>query len=233
MKLISALGDSIMRGVVLEEKPAAAPRYTLLDESFSTRCSEQLGLQIRNFGRYGNTTTRALRELDKQRDQLSEAEFCVLEFGGNDCDHPWQAIAENPEGEHRPVTPLAAFAAQYHELIRAVRNLGPKPIILSLPPIVADSYFNCFTRTMSDEHRANVLRWLDNSVENITRWHEMYNLELFKLASLLRVPIIDITTPFLSVRHYRSLFCDDGIHPNREGHRLIADTICNYAANYI
>ena len=55
----------------------------------------------------------------------------------------------------------------------------------------------------------------------------------FKLANLLHTPIIDITTPFLSERHYGDLFCDDGIHPNAAGHQLIAETICNYAQHYL
>ena len=86
---------------------------------------------------------------------------------------------------------------------------------------------------MSNVERNNVLGWLNGCVENITRWHEMYNLELFKLSALLRTPIIDITTPFLAQRSFRDLFCEDGIHPNAAGHRLIADTICKYAKNYI
>ncbi len=232
MKRITAFGDSIMRGVVLD-KATDKPRYTLLEENFLTRCGSALGLEIHNHGRYGNTTSHGLRELTRRQEQIASSDFCVLEFGGNDCDHPWQEIARNPEGEHRPITPLHHFAAQYHELLSGIRRLGSTPVILSLPPIISDRYFENFTRTMNEGERHNILGWLNGCIENITRWHEMYNLELFKLASLLRVPIIDITTPFLSERHYRDLFCDDGIHPNAAGHRLIADTICQYAHNYI
>ena len=232
MKLITAFGDSIMRGVVLD-MATEQPRYTLLDENFSSRCSSILGLKINNHGRYGNTTTHGLRELDRRKEQIAGSDFCVLEFGGNDCDHRWQEIARNPEGEHRPVTPLHHFAAQYHELVAGIRRLGSAPVILSLPPIISDRYFKSFSRSMSHEERNNVLGWLNGCVENITRWHEMYNLELFKLSTLLHTPIIDITTPFLAQRSYRDLFCEDGIHPNAAGHRLIADTICSYAKNYI
>ena len=38
---------------------------------------------------------------------------------------------------------------------------------------------------------------------------------------------------FLLERNYREMFCDDGIHPNERGHRLIADTICHAATGYI
>lgn len=232
MKHITAFGDSIMRGVILD-KSQEKPRYTLLDDNFSSRCGSTLGLEIHNHGRYGNTTAHGLRELDRRREQIAASDFCVLEFGGNDCDHRWAEIARQPEGEHRPITPLGCFAAQYHELVAGIRRLGSTPVMLSLPPIISDRYFENFTRTMSLDERSNVLGWLNGCIENITRWHEMYNLELFKLSNLLRVPIIDITTPFLSKRNFRDLFCDDGIHPNAAGHHLIAETICDYAKNYI
>ena len=118
-------------------------------------------------------------------------------------------------------------------MIAYVRRLGSKPVLLSLPPIISDRYFEAITRTMDTLRRSNILRWLGGSVENITRWHEMYNLQLFKLAAMLDVPIIDITSPFLVERNYRALFCDDGIHPNERGHRLIAEKICKVAESYV
>lgn len=234
MKRITTFGDSIMGGIVLDRQNGqSAPRYTLLEESFSSRCASALGVEIKNHGRFGSTTRHGLRELDRWREQVTASDFVVTEFGGNDCDHCWKQIASDPEGEHRPIISLAHFKEQYRQMITTIRQLGSRPVMLSLPPIIADRYFDAFTRSMDSEQRGNVLRWLDNSVENITQWHEMYNLQLFKLSALLDVPIIDITTPFLVERNYREMFCDDGIHPNERGHRLIADTICHAATGYI
>jgi lysophospholipase L1-like esterase len=43
---------------------------------------------------------------------------------------------------------------------------------------------------------------------------------------LMHAPIIDITTPFDKYQGaMRRLYCSDGIHPNAEGHRLIAASI--------
>ena len=234
MKQITAFGDSIMRGVVLDGAiNTATPRYALLDENFSARCGEQLGVQIANHGRFGNTTRHGLRELERRGEQIAASDFVVMEFGGNDCDHHWQEIADNPKGEHHPIASLELFEQQYVQLIAGIRSLGSSPVLLSMPPIISDRYFEAFSSTMNQTQRRNVLDWLGGCIENITRWHELYNLKLFKLASDLGVPIIDITSPFLFERNYREFICQDGIHPNARGHRLIADTICRVAAGYL
>lgn len=234
MKRITAFGDSIMGGIVLDRiDEQASPRYSILQDSFSNRCQSTLDIEIKNHGRFGNTTCRGLRELERWQEHVTTSEFVVLEFGGNDCDHSWRQIADDPDGEHHPITSLERFEEQYRQMIAKVCELGSKPVLLSLPPIIADRYFDMFTRSMDTARRSNVLRWLDGCVENITQWHEMYNLRLFKLSASLNVPIIDITTPFLFERNYREMFCSDGIHPNAQGHRLIADAICNVAGKYL
>ena len=39
------------------------------------------------------------------------------------------------------------------------------------------------------------------------------------------IPIIDITSKILEINNYSNLLCDDGIHPNEKGHRIIAEAI--------
>lgn len=66
------------------------------------------------------------------------------------------------------------------------------------------------------------------SIENkqfLTNWHERYNIEVFKLAINKDIPIIDITSKFLGIKNYSNLLCDDGIHPNEKGHKIIAEAI--------
>ena len=57
----------------------------------------------------------------------------------------------------------------------------------------------------------------------------MYNLELYRLAASSNVPVIDITTCFLSRRNYSDYLCEDGMHPNEEGHKLISDAILSFS----
>ena len=53
----------------------------------------------------------------------------------------------------------------------------------------------------------------------------MYNMKVLLLAQKLHVPVVDIRSAFLAQHGYQALLCEDGIHPNRNGHRFIYKTI--------
>ena len=78
---------------------------------------------------------------------------------------------------------------------------------------------------MTDESRNSVLGWLGGQKERIRNYHDMYNLQLFRLAATERVPIVDITSPFLLNMDYTQCLCEDGIHPSALGHDIIATQI--------
>ncbi len=221
-KKITALGDSLTRGVVLNEKN----RYSILDNSFIDIIGDTLGLSITNYGKFGCTVDFGEQMAERHADEISSSDYTLLEFGGNDCDFNWGKIADNPADEHFPKTILDSFKEKFSKLIESVRSLGSKPVIISLPPIDSEYYFSFISRFMNAGQRDNVFNWLGGDISVISRWHEMYNRALFEISRLLQVPIIDITTPF--DKHQgtmRTLYCADGIHPNAEGHKLIAASI--------
>lgn len=224
-KKITALGDSLTRGVVLNEKN----RYSIVDKSFIDIIGEKLGLDITNYGKFGCTIDFGQQVIDRHADKISGSDYTFLEFGGNDCDFNWGKIADSPADEHFPKTILDSFKEKFRKLIEGVRALGSTPVIISLPPIDSEYYFSFISRFMNGEQRENVFNWLGRDINVIGRWHEMYNRALFEISKLMHTPIIDITTPFDKYQGaMRTLYCPDGIHPNAEGHRLIADSIaCN------
>lgn len=157
---------------------------------------------------------------------IGYAAYTILEYGGNDCDFYWKRIASDPSGDHHPKTTLEEFRREFVKLIGKIRALGSQPIILSLPPIESKEYFDFFSRKMNDEQRDNILGWMGGEVEAISRWHDSYNQVLFGVAGETSTPILDITAPFSNHSEgWRTLLCHDGIHPNSEGHRLIASSI--------
>ena len=212
---ICIFGDSVAKGVVLNTESG---KYVLLKDSFANRVMEEDRIQVRNYSRFGSTVTKGLEMLEKRRGELKDYDHVVLEFGGNDCDYNWARIAADPDGSHLPNTQLGDFTGQYARMVQTVREAGSRPVLLSLPPIDAQRYFNWFSRSING---GNVLRWLGD-VEHIYRWHEMYNLAVARLAAALNVPLADITSPFLETKNYSSLLCGDGIHPNESGHALIS-----------
>ena len=223
---IAALGDSLTKGVVLNEEN----RYSILKQGFINIIGEKLDLCIRNYAKFGCTIGFGHTVIDRHPDDISAADYTLLEFGGNDCDFDWRNIAEEPDLDHKPKTILETFKEQFKRLIERVRELGSHPVIISLPPIDSENYFSFFSRFMSDNQKSNVMKWLGGDIGIIYRWHDMYNKALFEISEVTRTDIIDITSAFENYNgDIRSLFCNDGIHPNEEGHRLIANSISDAA----
>ena len=221
---IAALGDSITKGVVLNEQN----RYSAADQCFLDIISNELDLRIDNYGKFGCTVGYGNSVIERHTEDIADSDYTFIEYGGNDCDFDWMKIAQDPHGEHKARTPLEEFTEELSSLVAKIRELGSVPVLISLPPILSDTYFSFFSRSMSDEQKNNIKEWLGGDIGIISRWHESYNRALFQVANQTRTQIIDITTPFDTFRgDLTSLNCADGIHPNARGHKLIAHSIIN------
>ena len=221
---IAALGDSITKGVVLNDQN----RYSAAEQSFLDILSSELDLRVDNYGKFGCTVGYGNSVIERHAADITDSDYTFIEYGGNDCDFDWIKIAQDPHGEHKARTPLEEFTEELSSLVTKIKELGSVPVLITLPPILSDTYFSFFSRSMSDEQKNNIKEWLGGDVGIITRWHESYNRALFQVANQTRTQIIDITTPFDTFRgDLTSLYCADGIHPNAHGHKLIAHTIIN------
>lgn len=223
MKLV-ALGDSVMKGVILN-KEGVNNRYSLADKSILEHCADSLGAECLNLGKMGCTIEESERILAKRLDRMRDAKYVLLECGGNDSDYDWSAIAQNPEAEHFPKTSLDCYIAAYKRVIQKIKEIGAKPLVLSLPPMDAERYFAFFSSGWTDELRENVLRWLGGTTSTILSGHELYNLATMQVAQKTGVQWIDVTTELLRDRNYRHMLCEDGIHPNEQGLRRMAEVV--------
>jgi len=219
MQTIALFGDSVSKGVVFDE---AKNKYIFIKDSFANLISAIKDMKILNFAKFGCTIGKAQMIIEKHENDAILADYTILEFGGNDSDFNWAQIAENPDRVHMPKTPIDVFADEYIRTIEKLRKKGAVPIMLNLPPIDEHKYFDWFSKGLNKE---NILKWLGGSVEYIYRWHEMYNMEICKIANTYNVPLIDIRSAFLGKRDFSAYLCADGIHPNENGHRLITETI--------
>lgn len=231
LKNVCAFGDSVMKGIVIDDEnsPENGVKYKISNMGFAARCRERLNIEVDNFARFGAVVSHGKKMISRYIDKIKKSDFVLFEYGGNDCDYNWAAIAARPDDEHSPNTPIPQFVAEYSALIDEVKALGAKPVLLSLPVLDPVRFFRHVTRGINGD---NVLRWLGGSVLAIDRWHERYNMEIFRLGALKRVPVIDITSVFLERKDYSNYICDDGIHPNEHGHALIEGAIIDYIGIY-
>ena len=223
MKLV-ALGDSIIKGVLVRAEGERS-RYSLADKSIVECCAEKLGGESLNLGKMGCTIEAGERILDRYLDKMSGAQYVLLEYGGNDSDYNWQEIAEAPEKDHFPRTRLEVFEQVYERVINKIKEMGAIPLVLSLPPMDAERYFAFFSQKWEEGFRANVMRWLGGSTNTIMSGHELYNLATMRVAQRTSTQWIDVTSGLLKDHNYRAYLCDDGIHPNERGQRMIAEAV--------
>lgn len=213
-------GDSIGRGVIYNEEKDTYET----DRGFISMLEGKCGIKVQNFTRFGQTIGKGLAMLERKADKVKGTKAVFLEFGGNDCDFDWKAIALDPQGFHAPKTTLSEFVSIYKKMIQTVRELGAEPIVLNLPPIEHNFYFDWVSDGVNAD---NILKWLDNDKKEIFRWHESYNYAVYNICRENRVKMIDIRSPFLSF-DLKSLICRDGIHPNTEGHKIIFENILEF-----
>ena len=219
MKKILAIGDSIVKGVSYEEG-----RYHVNPERFTNLLEKQWNISIENKGRMGSTISNLVKEIDRSKKFLNspECDTVFLSYGGNDCDYDWQAVADSPDTIHICRTEYNEFRNLYLIGIDRIKSLGKRVCLLSLPPIDASKYFHFITK---DRNADAVLHWLQGDVNLLMHWHEMFNLAIFKIGEIAKVAVLDITSCFLAKPNYTEYLCDDGIHPNILGHKLIANAI--------
>ncbi len=225
MNKICVFGDSIARGVVFDKEKG---RYVFLKDSFANLFASSAEVELKNFAKFGCTISKGEEIVAANLDEAADADITVLEFGGNDCDLNWSEISKNPEIAHFPKTVCEDFISKYIEIVQKIKNAGGQPIILSLPPLSAKNFFEHVSKGLSKE---NILKFLGN-VEYIYRWHESYNMSVFRVGVLTQTPVLDIRSLFLSDRNYETLICEDGMHPNEKGHEIIFKKILEAKDKY-
>ena len=155
MKKITIWGDSVLKGVVLEE---GKDRYSLLKNSSIELTKRELDVDIKNNSKFGLTVTKAMRLIQKSLSKDELPNYALMELGGNDCDYNWKEISENPDGEYFPNTPLPKFIDSINNIIENFRKNGIEPILTNLPPLSSQKYFDWFGK--NGLNTDNIKRWM-------------------------------------------------------------------------
>ena len=218
VKNICIFGDSIAKGIVLDPERM---KYVLTECGIGDYLGKNPETKVFNYAKFGCTVTKAGRVFEKHLKEVEESDTVILEFGGNDSDHTWSDVSDNPEGQFGANTDLETFGSAYEAIIKRLIALGKKVVVLTLPPIDAVKYFNWVSR---GKNRDNIIKWL-GSVEYIYRWHEMYNQCVCSVANKTGALLVDLRSSFLKLRDYSDYLCFDGIHPNEKGYALVNSVI--------
>ncbi len=215
-------GDSISKGVIYDETRS---KYIILEDNYVSLLQSKLKGAVRNTARFGNTLFKGLGNL--KRDILKDKpDIVLIEYGGNDCDFHWNEIADNPDAEHNPKTDFNLFEKMLRETIDFLKSQQITPILMNLPPLNAENYFKWVSQN-NQVSEANIMQWL-GSVTKIYWWQERYNSTIVKVAESTKTRIIDVRSAFLQHPDFTKFICLDGIHPNKEGHRLISDKVLEF-----
>ena len=219
---VMVFGDSVSKGVVYDGR-----ELSVLDNGVVKKVTDHYRVEFKNISVYGQTLKRLYdrRIIDKHLKEMSDEDaaltYVVLVIGGNDCDFDWKAVADTPEAEHQPKTPVAVFADVLHEFVSVVSRAGGTPVLCTLPPIDCARYFAWITRDgLNKEH---ILRFLGVQ-ERIYRWQEYYSTVALRVAAQTNSLCLPLREAFLERVRGEDVLCEDGIHPNALGHRIIAET---------
>ncbi len=218
-------GDSIAKGIIFNEE---LEKYNIAEQNFVHVISETYHVTIKNFSIFGATVNKGIKMFLRSEKKLKADSIALLEFGGNDSDFTWSEVAQDPKKEHLCHTPHTEFQNKYEELIHLLQAKNIRPIILNLPPLDENRYFNIFSKDLNKE---NLLEFLGGSTGRIYQWHESYNSMLYQIAQNTNTEIIDIRAAFLTELNPERFICLDGIHPNEKGQILIANQILEYISS--
>ena len=219
---ITLIGDSIAKGIATE-----GMKLTRVDTCASFLVGEYLGVEIRNLSVYGQTIRRVkekkliedyIKNLDKTKNNK-----LVFSIGGNDADFDWQEVAKRPEGKHLSKTPENEFISIIESMIDVLKKNGVDVWITGLPPVNSERYFNNVICKITDGEK--IMQFYGGDISNIQRHQELYNFLLYKLAVKTNCHFLDVRSLFLRDKEFLNKFCQDGVHPNKEGHRVLANEI--------
>jgi lysophospholipase L1-like esterase len=202
-------------GIIMFGDSTTAERPGSVDKVYAFRVAEALpgigsSLSVHNAGVPSNTTREARRRL--ARDVLAhKPRVVVIQFGINDAAVD---VWKKPPATTSRV-PLAEYEQNLRTIITELRGAGARPVLMTTNPTRWTSRLRGIYG--KPPYRPDAPDGFDAPV--LSR----YNESVRRLAAELSAPLVDVHGAF-STRNPDKLLLD-GMHPNDEGHRLIAELL--------
>lgn len=227
---IAVLGDSILKGVVFNTDTG---RYETLGNAYVDEIQRHFGVTVYNNSVFGLTAKKAYaRKLHLRGLTTPDGNICdimLIGLGGNDSDYDWTAISKTPADIHKPNQSPEDYYDTMCKMAEEIIEAGSTPVLMTLTPIIAQKYFNWFSKDCSKE---GIMDWLKN-IQHIYMWQEYYSNLVRDVADKYRLILVDVRSRFLVLQNLNDYVCEDGIHVNAAGHALMADCFIEALENYI
>ncbi len=206
MKIV-VFGDSILKGVITI--PNSGKLFDVTENDSLTLAQKKLGFELDNRSIYGNITSKGLIKLQKFFDKGETADFCIIEFGSNDCDYDWGVLVQK--------VPLENYLENLKQMVSLCRANKVTPLMMGLIPYVCDDWFKTIIKGQDEKA---ILDFLGGSPETLGKNQLVYKNAQADFVEKNNVQFLD---PWELFQGHKELMCYDGIHPNEKGYQLLAD----------
>ncbi len=191
---IMALGDSVTVGPALVRGRKPGPAFVEI-------LGRQLGEVALNAGVAGDTSTRMLARLD--RDVLARRPRVVFVMAGLN-DAAW--VDPGPKARSEPRVSEAEFEKNLTAIVDRVKKSKASPVLLTPNPMTRAYKFQ------------NMLFYQENDInDGLTPYADAMR----RVARVTGACLVDVFGDWQARKEHRR-WIPDGLHPNAEGHRLIA-----------
>lgn len=211
MKLV-VFGDSILKGVITI--PDSGKLFDVTENDSLTLARKKFGFELDNRSIYGNITSKGLVKLQKYLEkcssgELEAADFCIIEFGSNDCDYDWGTLVQK--------VPLQQYLENLSQMVSLCRANKVTPLMMGLIPYVCDDWFKTIIKGQDE---AAILKFLGGTSDTLGKNQLLYKNAQADFVKKNNVQFLD---PWEIFAGHKELMCYDGIHPNEAGYVKLAD----------
>jgi len=193
---IVALGDSVTLGA--RRSPPVTPAQT-----FAALLEDRLGTKVINAGVGGDTTDGMLARF--ARDVLAQGPEAVLIMAGlNDAAY----VDSGPRERTAPRVPVERYERNLTEMARRAAEAKARVVILTPNPMTRQYRYHEAAEFYQVNDINDGLMPFTEAARRVARVHDAC--------------LVDVFAAWVVDRGHRSLL-PDGVHPNAEGHRRIAN----------
>lgn len=217
IKSVIVWGDSILKGIISSED---LTQIRPSEINALQMAGEKLAIEINNKSIYGAHIIKLQSTQTKNLNKGLTADIALIESGTNDCDYEWNDVCTKPFSEITQKVPLADFKRIASEMVDTSRKNKITPVLVTAPDLAIPYWKEYITRGLDKE---KIAQFIGHDPYVLLRNQEEYMEALRQIAKEKNVQLIDMRVEFRKTSDPMSLMCKDGVHPNIEGHKLMAD----------